>query len=137
MRIGRLVSLAMIALGAALLLWAALQGDLNVYILLIIPILTGTGPAAALGTLLLIAGIFTWILTRFTVGSHPPSSPTTSTHDAPTSPPPQEKESKSAGIILIGPIPIAWGSDRKTLLLVLIAAIGLILTATLALWLLA
>lgn len=129
MRLGRLSSFAMLTLGALLLAWAALQGDVTVHLLLFIPVVQGTGPAAALGGLLMLAGVLTWFLTHLR---------TFDTHHAPTAPkdPPEgERRTQSGGLLLIGPIPIAWGSDRTTLLALILAAIALMATAAVLLWL--
>lgn len=126
----------MLTLGLTLLLWAGLNGDLTVRLLVIIPIITGTGPAAALGAILTIAGLVAWALTR---PMHPPS------HGTPRNRPPQEPtpsksprhdetDTKAGGILLIGPIPIAWGSDRSTLLVLILATTALIVTAAGILW---
>lgn len=128
----------MLTIGLTLLLWAGLSGDLTVRLVVIIPIITGTSPAAALGTILTIVGLSAW---AFTHPMHPPS------HETPPHRPHQEStpsestrhdetDTKAGGILLIGPIPIAWGSDRSTLLVLILATTALIVTAAGILWLL-
>ncbi len=124
MRWGRTVSLFALASGGILLAWAAVQGDLQVMLLFVVPVVTGTGPAAALGGLLAMAGLLGYTLTAF--APSPPSDRSFGDRREPPSSPAGDASSKSAGILLIGPIPIAWGSDRGPLLAVIVATLLLI-----------
>lgn len=128
-RIGRFVSLAALVTGLALIGWAALQGDLSVHLVVVVPVVSGSSPAAAVGMLLGMGGLVGWVAT----GIRPPGAAeaTRRKRGQDTSQPPSETETQTrgGGLILIGPFPIAWGSDRSSLTAVIVAAIVLILVA--------
>ena len=114
----RLAALAALLAGIALLVYAGMQGSLRVGFFLIIPFFYGTGAAAALGMLLLMAAGVLWFMGAFQALAPPPS-------DGGEAPPPAggahappervERRSSSGGVVLLGPIPIVWGSDRRVL----------------------
>ncbi|HVM45587.1 MAG TPA: hypothetical protein VM582_06590, partial [Candidatus Thermoplasmatota archaeon] len=56
--------------GIGLLAYAATQGSLRVGFFLIIPFVYGTGGAAALGMLLLMAGLVLWFFARVREAGH-------------------------------------------------------------------
>lgn len=124
-RAARLVSWSLLLAGLASLGYAGLQGELDVYLVLVVPVVAGSGAWSALGFLATIAGIagLFWTSATRRMGSgagrgpqQPPGArreeswePETSRTGEP------ERETRGGGVILIGPIPIAWGSDRSTL----------------------
>ncbi len=135
-RTARLVSLVALAAGLSLLVYSALRGDLSVHLVVVLPVLTSSSPAAALGMLLAIGGLSGALWTGLPVqGSGPgsggppgagPQGPTATTADAPGAEPTRTSERRSGGIILLGPIPIAWGSGKDGLRWAV--ALGLIAT---------
>lgn len=145
MRTGRFLSGVAILAGAGLLAWVASQGQLSVHLIVIVPVISGTGPAAALGMLLVLGGVLGWFWTGAALG--PARSPGAERAGFEADRPPEatrappagetaeaevEQRTRSGGVILIGPIPIAWGSDRESLGWVLVAAIVLTLVAVAA-----
>lgn len=132
---GRAVSLVSLAAGVLLLAYSGLQGDLSVHVILILPVISGSGPAAALGMLLAIGGLFGVLWTGLPLqgpgsGGSPgggPQSPTPTAAEAPGHEPPRGSETRSGGIILLGPIPIAWGSGKDGLRWAVL--LGVLLTA--------
>lgn len=139
MRTGRVVSGLALLAGLGLSAWAAIQGDLSVHLFLVVPVVSGSSGPAALGMLLAMGGLVGWVLTGFPArarepgGSQPSARPPPGDQasDGSGRPPSGEtgRDTRGGGIILLGPIPIAWGSDRDSLLGVVIAAIVLILVA--------
>lgn len=144
MRTGRVVSLVALLAGLGLLAWAAVQGDLSVHLFLVVPVVSGSSAPAALGMLLAMGGLVGWVLTGFPAvtrarGPDAPDARREHSPDHDRSPgadepphPEARRETRGGGIILLGPIPIAWGSDRESLLAVVVAAIVLILVAVAA-----
>lgn len=118
---GRAVSLVALAAGVLLLAYSALQGDLSVHVILVIPVISGSGPAAALGMLLALGGLLGLFVTNVSLRGpgpgpgHGPQSPAPTAADAPGTEPTQGSQARSGGIILLGPIPIAWGSGKDGL----------------------
>ena len=99
------VSLAAIVVGAALIVDAVAEGRALVYLVVVIPVIAGSSDVFLLGVVLLAAGLFSlpWSL----AGSL-----------APVAPPAPEKVGSNAGtasggVILIGPVPIFFGSWRN------------------------
>lgn len=139
MRTGRVVSGLALLAGLGLLAWAAIRGDLSVHLFVIVPVVSGSSGPAALGMLLVMGGLVGWLLMgspgrgRAPGGSQPSTRPPPGEQASEGSgPPPSDetgRDTRGGGIILLGPIPIAWGSDRESLLGVVVAAIVLILVA--------
>lgn len=140
MRAARLASWALLVAGLAGLAYAGLQGQLDVYLLVVVPVVAGTGPWAALGLLAAIAGLAGLFWTSATRGLQGGAAPggSPSTRGSPGRPSGSsdeprgeeaKRETKGGGVILLGPIPIAWGSDRSTLTWLVVAALALTLAA--------
>lgn len=151
-RVGRAIAWALLSFGVASLAYAGLKGDLDVFLVVIVPVVTGTGGWAAVGMLATIAGLVALFWTsanreeRFTRpppgrGPRPPDAelePERPSGDPNQEPSrgddaAEEAQSRGGGVILIGPIPIAWGSDRSTLGWLVLAGILLSLAA-IVLW---
>lgn len=105
----RLAAFALIALGVALLLVAAARGDVRVGFFLVIPFVAGTGLLPFLGTLALMAGVLMLFLGAAAPHARRDVQPEAGAAWEPG------RERSSGGVILLGPIPIVWGSDRRIL----------------------
>lgn len=141
MTAARIASWGLLVAGLASLTYAGLQGELEVFVLLVVPVVAGSGPWAALGMLAAIAGAagLVWTAARESARQGPPGGPAGRqagrTEEArPEREGGHRRETKGGGVILLGPIPIAWGSDRSTLgwlvglgLLLTLAAVALTL----------
>lgn len=139
MAAARRASWLLLIAGLASVAYAGLQGNLDVYLLLVIPVVTGTGPWAGLGLLAAFAGLVGLFWTAATPAGldRGPGRPRRERPEPGDEEPPVGEESSSTrggGVILIGPIPIVWGSDRSTTrwlvaagVLLTLAAIGLTL----------
>ncbi len=114
MRLTRLLGPALVVAGVAALAWGFVQGEANLNLFLIFPVVTATGGWSALGILLMIAGVFAFFLSWPAAVGPPPAAPA-----APSpSPPPAEPSTPSAsrrwgGVVFLGPIPVVFGSDAK------------------------
>lgn len=138
MRVARLASWIALCGGLASLVYAGLQGDLDVYLLLVVPVVTGTGPWAGLGLLAAFAGLagLLWTsATRYTLGGPAPRSRDLEGRrgepggDARRQEGSEGTSTRGGGVILVGPIPIVWGSDRSTTRWLIVAGIALTVAA--------
>jgi uncharacterized membrane protein len=93
--------------GAVALAGAVATGGARLYLVLIIPVLTGTSALFGVSVILLVVGFF---LLPFTfLGGEPSEGPQIRSPPALPSPP----EGGSGGMILIGPVPIFFGAWRR------------------------
>lgn len=130
MRAGRLVSWGLLVSGLATLGYAGAVGQLDVHLVVVVPVISGTGPAAALGGLATIAGLAGLFWTAL---PRDPPAPGRDRHRTARAPgcdeEPPESEVRGGGVILLGPIPIAWGSDRPSLTVLVVLGVLLTLAA--------
>jgi uncharacterized membrane protein len=95
----RLSGIALMLAGIAMMIWAAVEGQLSFALVLIIPIIIGTGPLAAISFLSIFAGMVLAFLSFFKVATR-----------VDTTAEPMRTKKEWGGVILIGPIPIIIGS---------------------------
>jgi uncharacterized membrane protein len=134
------VPLLMFVLGIVLLAVSVLDGTGEVHWVLFVPVFTATSIFAFIGTILIIVSIFLFIyifLRDFTVPydedvregrpgkGAPPSSGTGSPQGG------QGPGRKFGGVVLVGPIPVIFGSDARTTKIVIVLAIILMIVAIL------
>jgi uncharacterized protein (TIGR00304 family) len=114
----RALAVVLIVAGAVLLGLAILNGDVTVAVIVIVPVIYGVGPLAVLAVLMLFAGITMLLLS---------AAPLMTKEEVADDGPATKKE--FGGIVLIGPIPIVFGSARAlrgTWALAALAALSLI-----------
>jgi uncharacterized protein (TIGR00304 family) len=110
--------------GLCLIAAAIISGDAEVALFLIFPVVSGSGWAFLLGALLIVASFLLWFLT-LGIGWHEAGIGPPPTEGKPHFGTGEEHTASYGGVILIGPIPIAFGSDKKIALLMLMAGIVL------------
>lgn len=137
----RELSVAALLGGAAVSAYAVWTGQAEVGLLVIVPFLVGTGPLALLGIGLLFAGfvgLSWWAMTRPLTApdTSPPPPGAQHTRPAPEEGAHQEEGTRGGGVILLGPIPIVLGSDRRTALLAAVGGILLLVGLILYFWVL-
>lgn len=147
---GRVLSWILLGLGAPGLVFAATAGQLEVHLILVIPVVSASGPLAALSALAAMAGLFGLFWTTL-APLRPPDRTSRKPRDArqreaggharegqeQRGEPVADRESSTRGwgVILLGPIPIGWGSDRETLAwLVAGAIVSMLVVAGWTLW---
>jgi len=116
------LSLICLVLGIAFLFFGFLSGDVEAGIFFIIPYISGSGLFGFFGFICIIASIFIFLfgLTNFI------QNDIYATKDLNIKP--RKKTSiKGGGVVLIGPIPIVFGSSWKIALISIILAIILII----------
>lgn len=122
MRAMRALGLASLLAGGLLIAYAAVSGDVRVGLFLIVPFVYGTGLAPFLGMLLVMAGLLMLAASSFTVALPPRGEGIGGE---------RRVETRSGGVVLLGPIPIVWGNGRVLPWMVAAGAALLLL----ALWL--
>ncbi len=131
MRVISLVSLSLFATGALLLHQGLLREGGQVYLVFVFPVIVISGPLSLLGTLLIFLSLF---LAFLSLASFIPSRlfPGLEGAQEPSIPeePPFRKERRKewGGFLLLGPIPVVFGSNVKITTAMLILAIVLTVT---------
>ena len=105
----RVLGPAFLLIGAVLLVDALVTGAARLYLLLILPVVTGSSPLFGASMALLVAGFL--LLPLMFAGPdeeepHPAPTPTGSS-------PPTDGSGSSGGLVLIGPVPIFFGAWRR------------------------
>jgi uncharacterized membrane protein len=124
----------LLVLGALALAVAVAQGSARLFLLLVIPVVTGTGGLFLGGVVLIALGVFFLPLALL---SDQPGAPEPGTSAPP--PPPLAAErpaTEGGGLLLIGPVPIFFGSWRRNppIRYRWAVAVGLVLVALAVLW---
>ncbi len=121
------LSILMVVAGIALIVWAGLRGEAEFYLVLIIPVISGSGGVFAAGVLLLIFGVMLlfFAMSLRSVERYPEQTP----QARPPARAPRTGEPSSGGgaqwggVVFIGPIPITFGSGPRMERLMVVAAI--------------
>lgn len=130
----RLAALASLAGGIALLAYAAALGDVQVGLFVIIPYVLGSGPLPFFGMLLLMLAATLWFFSHARIAAAPEAGSRAPERE--DEPPRAEgtTRARSGGVVLIGPIPLVWGSDRRILPWMVGAGALLLLLGLLLTW---
>jgi len=119
--------------GVLTMAFAVSRGEANVYLVLVIPVIVGTGPLALLGVFLVFAGfLLTFLLWPFRFEAEPEGQDIrpVSSEGAPPA-------RRWGGVLFLGPIPVIFGSDprmtRMMLLIGLVLFLALVVLTVLAL----
>ncbi len=121
MRFLRLVGVGALVAGAALIAVGIYQGDVVVALVLIFPVLVSTGGIGALGIILLALGVMALVFDRFLDGRVPEEEGQGAETER------TKGNTEFGGVVLIGPIPIIFGSNPRTALMA--AAVAIIILA--------
>jgi uncharacterized protein (TIGR00304 family) len=139
MRMNRYIIMAivMVICGIALIGYSVVSGEGSAGIVVFIPVFYGSGIFAFLGVLCIMAAIILGFIGFAAQVGEMEDSPR---QDEPglarqTQPRPGQprtgKAIKGGGVVLIGPIPIIFGSDAKTTMVLVVLAIILIIAVAL------
>ena len=134
----RIIHLAyfLFLVGIIFLILAVASGEASIALFIIFPVIYGSGWLSVLGTFLIMIGIFLMFLSPFyhytRMEQSYPEAPyyesTPSETYIPTSEDLEEKKTKIGGVVLIGPIPIVFGSDKNMAMLSVIIAILMLIS---------
>jgi len=119
-----LLSLICFILGIAFFTIGFLYGDVKTGVFVVFPFLSGSGIYAFLGFIFIFIAI---LLFMFGFASSAVSEDFSSGYEEPG--PPKKTSVKGGGVVLIGPIPIVFGSNWKIAMVMMIVAIILIIVA--------
>ena len=120
--------------GMGLIAAAVVTGEADISLVVIIPVISGTGGVFLLGMLLVVAGLVLGFVlvamgqTEWVDHQEPARMNENGLHHAGR----EKREARYGGVVLIGPVPIAFGSDRKVAVTMLAGGI-IIAIVTLAL----
>jgi len=122
------VPIAVFLAGVACIVVAAATGEAQVQLLIIFPLISGTSWLFILGVMLIIASfVLGFVFAAPAMTEEDQASPRTPgvrhPEDAQQEP---RRKARYGGVVLIGPVPIVFGSDRNVALIMLVLAIVLI-----------
>jgi uncharacterized protein (TIGR00304 family) len=124
----RAVAWSVIALAVILIVVALIVGELKAALFLVFPVLYGVGLLAAAGILLLFVGVILLFASAVPSTDRSQEKPVIPTEPTDASQPSVERRTRFGGVVLVGPIPIVFGSDRRTAFWAMVA-MALILVA--------
>lgn len=112
--------------GLAVLGVALSRGEASLFLVVVIPVIMGTGPTALLGIFLVFAGFFATFL--FWPAGTESAPAVISGGPAPGPPPgPTPPTRRWGGVVFLGPFPIVFGSDPRMSRAMLVLGIVLVL----------
>jgi len=120
--------------GMCLIAVSVATGEADISLVVIIPVISGTGGIFILGMLLIVAGMvlgFALVAlgqTEWASYQKPARADENGLHHAKG----EKRETRYGGVVLIGPVPIAFGSNKKIAVTMLVVGI-VIAVVTLAL----
>jgi len=120
------------AAGAALILAAVAAGTADVSLLILFPVFTGTSPLFITGVLLIVMSFFVGfaliMMGQLEALRHAPEMPEEIEADIHGGAIPEAHKTRPdfGGLLLIGPIPIAFGSNRSIAIFMLVAGVVLV-----------
>jgi uncharacterized protein (TIGR00304 family) len=120
MRPLRILAAFVILAGVALLIYGVAIGEMQVALLLIVPVIFGSSILGILAIGLIIAGVFVAIADSFLSAERKSSQDRLSNESGLTETP---KRKEFGGVVLIGPIPIVFGSSKRMALLAAVIAV--------------
>jgi len=123
-RLARLLGPAILVAGLIALALAVMRGEANVYLILVIPAVVGTGPLAVLGILLVFLGFFLTVFLGLAGAAPPMPGPPQVSEAGPRDAKPP---SRWGGVVFLGPIPLVFGSDPQMTRTMLILGVILFL----------
>jgi len=117
-----ILSLFCFIIGIIFLALGFLQGDVEGGVFVVFPFIAGSGIFAFLGVILIIIAILLFMF-GFASGIETDQPD----YDYKEQPPQKKTSVKGGGVVLIGPIPIVFGSNWKIALVLMIVAIIIII----------
>jgi len=128
-RVIQLAGPAVLIAGLVTLALAVARGEASLYLIVVIPAVVGTSPLAFLGILLVFVGFF---LTFFLWSGGVPLPRAEPTEVAAVKPVETPPPRRWGGVVLLGPIPLVFGSDPQMTRMMLVLG-GILFLALLGL----
>jgi uncharacterized protein (TIGR00304 family) len=129
------VPIALFVSGVICIAAAILAGEAEVSLFLIFPVFSGSSGLFMLGTVLILLTFITGFM-LLTIGQLELASAASEPQDMGYAEDSSGADRKFGGLVLIGPVPIAFGSDRKIALAMLVLGIVLAIVAVVVITLL-
>ncbi len=123
MRLRIWLPIAMFIAGLLVIGYSVATGEADVSLVVIFPVFSGSSGLFLLGIILVIASFFVGFVMLIGVAQEPQVESTVTTGKEQS----RKKTASYGGLVLIGPIPIAFGSDKNIAIIMLI--VGVILAA--------
>jgi uncharacterized protein (TIGR00304 family) len=120
---GRFAGIFLILAGFIILILMALQGIVQFGIFLFIPFAVGTDPLAMIPFIIIFAGIIISFVSVPVIGNRDTEQ---EWHDE-EQPDQNGRKSHIGGLVMIGPIPIIFGNDRKLIYISMAVAASIII----------
>jgi uncharacterized protein (TIGR00304 family) len=123
------IGLLTVLSGVALLAWAVSRGEAELYLVVIIPVISGTGPVFAAGALLFMVGLmvtFVGYSLRSMERMEALEGPPPQARQGEARPPASGSPSGGAefgGVVFIGPVPIVFGRGQRASRWMLVASV--------------
>ena len=113
---GRTLGILLILLGFIILIFLAVKGLVHVGLFLFIPFAVSSTPVAIIPFLLIFSGVALYFISTPVINRD-------NWHDENY---PENKEKHIGGFIMIGPVPIIFGNDKKLIYISIIVAVSII-----------
>lgn len=134
MRALRILAIAMILAGAAILSYAIITGEMRLALaLFFIPVIYGSSWLGGLAIGLIVLGILLWMADAFLRGSSQQASESRQRPAAEAGSGPSIRK-EFGGVVLIGPIPIVFGSSHRAALYAVVTAVVVLIFLILTLY---
>lgn len=138
-RLARFAGPPLFIAGIAVLAYAFLRNEATLNLILIVPVITATGGWAFLGIVLMVAGVFLFLLAwSGAIAAAPGALPAVPPAPSSGTPSPSGTERRWGGVVFLGPIPVVFGSDQKVTKWMLVVGVllfvALLVSTVIALW---
>ena len=131
MRPLRILAAFIILAGAALLAYSVATGEMQVALVLIVPVVYGSSAMGILAIGLVIAGVFIFMVDPFLDANAEDAERDPAEE---TAQPGITKKPEFGGVVLIGPIPIIFGSSKGMTLFAIVVAVIILAIMVLSLF---
>jgi uncharacterized protein (TIGR00304 family) len=123
-----IVPVAIFVVGIALIAAAVATGEAEVSLLLVFPVISGSSGLFVLGTVMILLS-FVVGFALMAMGQLEVSRADIGRIGAASRPSAKAGETRYGGVVLIGPVPIAFGSDQRMALIMLVVGIVIAIVA--------
>ena len=125
-----LLAALMILAGAALLIYGIIAGEMQVALLLIVPVIYGSSTLGILAIGLIIVGVLV-LMADLALSASAGELEHALVDDGDRA---GSKKAEFGGVVLIGPVPIIFGSNRRMTILAIVVAVAILMIMILSLF---
>ena len=131
MRPLRALAAILVLAGAALTVYGVATGEMQVALVIFVPVILGSSVLGVLAIGLMIAGIFVGMADLFLNAGQDEAQGSLTSEERPSE---TTKRTEFGGVVLIGPIPIMFGSSKKMTVFAVIVAVVILVIVVLSLF---